>query len=213
MSLDNIDRAACPLNSSIPHPKVVFHNVRSLSLYPSQTKDHARHNRVIRHVTSLTKAADIVCLQETQAATDERLALSLEFGQTHVIFYNKLRKGRAGVITMVSRRFTSGFCITQPLLDPSLAGRALILDFNSKLFPGCERASFSCVNIYLTSGNHTSQRLLELETMVPLLDPKRVIFFGGDFNMVDCPDDRAGSSENILNNYKLEGWRSFLDKL
>ena len=164
MSPDIIDRAACPLNSSIPHPKAVFHNVRSLSLYPSQTKDYARHNRVIRHITSLTKAYDIVNLQETQAATEEKLALSRDFGQTHLIYYNNLTKGRAGVITLVSRKFASGFCITQAPTDPSLAGRALVLIFRSLLFPGCPRASFSCANIYLTAGNHASQRLLELET-------------------------------------------------
>ena len=80
MSLDAIDRAACPLNSSISHPRVIFHNTRSLSIYAGKLKEHARYKRVIRHLSSLCKSADIVCLQETHAATDEKTALLTEFG-------------------------------------------------------------------------------------------------------------------------------------
>ena len=147
MSLDSIDRAACTLNSSIPHPRVVFHNINSLTNYASSPKAHTRYNRAVRHITSLTKTSDIVCLQETHAADGEKSALSLEFAQTHLIFYSNLRKDRAGVITLVSRRFASGYNITQSPLDPSLDGRAIVLQFCSKHFPGNARSSFSCTNL------------------------------------------------------------------
>ena len=213
MNPEEIDRAACPLNSSIPHPRAVFHNLNSLSNYPSQPREHARHKRVIRHVSSLTKSYDIICLQETQTAPEECRALSTEFGQTHLIYYNNLEKGRAGVITLVNRKFASGFNIVQIPLDPCLAGRALILNFNSKHFPGIARASFSCTNLYLSSGNHQALRMLQLDTLEPLLDPGKVIIIGGDFNMVDHFDDRSGSIDNILKGHWLEKWKSFLNNL
>ena len=213
MSADGIDRAACPLNSSVPHPRVVFHNVNSISNYASQPRTYIRHNKILKHITSINKTADIVCLQETHTATDEKRALSSQFAQTHLIFYINLYKGRAGVITLVNRRFASGFDIAQVPLDPSLDGRALALNFNSKHFPNNIRASFTCVNLYLTSGNKAALRIQQLETLEPLLDPRRVLIIGGDFNMVDQIEDRAGSVDNILKGPCLEKWNNFLDKL
>ena len=136
MSPDSIDRAACPLNSSIPHPRVVFHNTRSLSLYADEYKEHARYKGAIRHLASLCKSYDIICLQETHAATDEKTALCTEFGQTHLIFYSNLDRGRAGVITLVNRRSASGFETSQLPLDACLDGRALVLSFTSRMWPG-----------------------------------------------------------------------------
>ena len=198
MSPEEIDRAACPLNSSIPHPRVIFHNTRSLSLYADKYKEHARYKRAIRHLASLCKSSDIVCLQETHAATDEKTALCTEFGQTHLIFYNNLYRGRAGVITLVNRRFEFGFDISQLPLDPCLDGRVLVLNFKSKHFSGVARASFTCSNLYLSSGNLPSLRMLQLEALEPLLTSDKVHTVGGDFNMVDRVDDRSGSSDNIL---------------
>jgi ribonuclease HI/exonuclease III len=213
MSPESIDRASCPLNSAIPHPRVIFHNTRSLSLYADKRKEQARFKRVIRHLASLLKAADIVCLQETHASTGERSALHTEFGQTHLIFYNNLYRGRAGVITLVNRKFASGFDISQLPLDPCLDGRVILLKFNSKHFPGVSRASFTCSNIYLSSGNLPALRMLQLEALEPLLSPDNVHIIGGDFNMVDRVEDRSGSSDNILKGPSLEKWTSFLDKL
>ena len=213
MSPEAIDRAACPLNSFIPHPRVIYHNTRSLSLYADKRKEHARFKRVIRHLASLLKAADIVCLQETHAATGDRSALHTEFGQTHLIFYNNLYRGRAGVITLVNRKFASGLDISQLPLDSCLDGRVILLKFNSKHFPGVARASFTCSNLYLSSGNLPSLRMLQLEALEPLLSPDNIHIIGGDFNMVDRVEDRSGSSDNILKGPSLEKWTSFLDKL
>ena len=92
MSPEEIDRTACPLNSSIPHPRVIFHNMNSLSNYPNHPREHARNKRVLRHITSLNNTSDITCLQETHTASGETRALSTQFGQTHLIFYNNLEK-------------------------------------------------------------------------------------------------------------------------
>jgi exonuclease III len=187
--------------------------MNSISNYPNQPREHARNKRVIRHITSLNNVSDITCLQETHTASGECHALSTQFGQTHLIFYNNLEKGRAGVITLVNRKFASGYDITQIPLDPCLDGRALILNFKSKLFPGVARASFSCVNLYLSAGNLPALRMLQLNSLEPLLDPGKVLIIGGDFNMVDHYEDRTGSLDNILKGHWLEKWTSFLNNL
>ena len=59
MSPEAIDRAACSLNTYIPHHRVIFHNIRSLSLYADKRKEHARFKRVTRHLGAETREGEI----------------------------------------------------------------------------------------------------------------------------------------------------------
>ena len=68
-------RAACRLGTSIPHPRIITHNVTSLTAYPVGPASRDRMFRVENHVRKMLKNNDIVLLQETQLKFLDHLTL------------------------------------------------------------------------------------------------------------------------------------------
>jgi hypothetical protein len=177
-------RAACPLNTYIPHPRYKFQNITSLSAHAFDNKGSQRRQWILKHIEALLKHTDCLCLSETHLGALDQHYLNKYFGHTHLIFYNNLYRGRAGVVTLVCKKYATGFDISQTDLGPVAKGRVLALRFKSRLFPNNPRASFSMVNVYLKSGKDHTTKFAQLN-LLNQLDGDEQVFLCGDFNMVD----------------------------
>ena len=206
-------RASCPLNTYIPHPRYKFQNITSLSAHAVDAKGTKRRLWIIKHIEALLSHTDALCLGETHLGALDGSYLGKYFGHTHLIFYNNLYRGRAGVITLVCKKFASGYEISQTDLGPLAKGRVLSLRFRSKLFPDNPRASFSLANVYLTSGKDHAAKFAQLN-LLNQLDPLEQLFLCGDFNMVDNTEDcTSPTSYLVLTNRNLDVWTNFLEGL
>jgi ribonuclease HI len=170
---------------------------------------------VINHITHLLRTNDIICLQETHLGSLERQVLSLYF-PSHHIFYNNLRRGRGGTLTIISPEFARSYAITEVPLSSRANGRVQVLRFSSRFNPSQPRSSFVIINVYLTSGHSgpaLKSKYRELRTL-RALTPDVPIFLAGDFNFVEHIDDSAsGTRDTFLTGQALTEWDLLVDRL
>ena len=205
-------RAACRLNTYIPHPRIIFYNLNSLSAHPQDREGRHRKARVLKHIAELLKACDILCLQETHLGEMDNITLTTHF-KNHLVFHNNLQLGRAGTTMLVSKDFASGYDISEVGLGEVAKGRVQALRFASLLFPHKARASFNVVNVYLSAGNKQSRRGRELATL-DRLDTSGHTFLCGDFNFTDnTADSPSPTSYLTIRGADLIAWESLLDSL
>ena len=205
-------KAACRLHTHIPHPRIKFHNVNSLSAHPQDKEGQKRKRRIIKHITELLKGTDILCLQETHLGSRDSITLTTNF-RNHLIFHNNLSLGKAGTIIMVCKEYASGYDINQLEMGEVAKGRVQNLHFSSRIFPHKAKASFNVVNVYLSAGNSHAQRCRELASLSKL-ERTGHIFMCGDFNMTDNEvDSPTASSYLTMRGDTLRAWEELLDTL
>ena len=206
------DKASCRLGTMTPHPNISSFNTRSLSAHPRDETAARRRRKVRGLLADLSKTCDVLCLQETHLGKHDTHSLSALYKGTHIVFYNNLRLGRAGTAVIISKSFASGYDIEEVALGPPAQGRVQALKFKSKNFPDSPRASFHLINVYLSSGNDSTPRFRQLDTLNEL-DPRIPSFLCGDFNMVtsvyDCTN--AGSAI-VLTGDRIARWGRFLER-
>ena len=105
-------KAACRLNTHIPHPRLKFHNLNSLSAHPQDKTGRERKNRILSHITEMLKGTDILCLQKTHLGANDTITLTIHF-RAFQVFHKNHSLGMAGTIIMVRKDFATGFNIHQ----------------------------------------------------------------------------------------------------
>jgi ribonuclease HI/exonuclease III len=205
-------RAACRLNTYIPHPRITFYNINSLSAHPLDKEGRHRKSRVLKHIAELLKACDILCLQETHLGPEDSITLTTHF-KSHLVFLNNLDIGRAGTAILVSKDFASGYDISSINMGEIAKGRVQALRFASVIFPHKARASFNMANVYLSAGNKQKIREQELASL-GRLDTSGHTFMCGDFNFTDrVADSPSPTSYLTIKGAELIAWESMLDSL
>ena len=140
------------------------------------------------------------------------MALKIHF-PNHLIFYNNLSLGKAGTMILVHKRYANNFNISEIPLGPAAQGRVQGLFFLSKKFPKDPKASFSLVNLYLTSGKDWEARFNQF-TLLLKLNLKAHLFVLGDFNMTDKAEDSPSEGSYLhMKGGILLAWEALLTKL
>ena len=203
-------RAACRLGTSIPHPRIITHNVTSLTAYPVGPASRDRMFRVENHVRKMLKNNDIVLLQETQLKFLDRLTLERVYKNCLAFCSNPRAGEKGGVAILIKRDFASGYEISTVNHGEIGQGRVLTVHLRSLLFPLVTRASFMVSNVYLQSGGGHGPRLKQAFTL-KALGNRIPLFLGGDFNMTENPGDSPSTNSylTLVDGFKLQ-WDDFL---
>ena len=188
-------------------PYISTYNLNSLSNYATAGWLLKRKLRMLANIRKLTLNNDIILLQETHLNPRDDAALKFSFPDWGFHYSNHPSGGKAGVLTMVSRRILNDYTIQQRSVTPSLDGHLLIIDLvhsEGKTDP------FTVVNCYLPQD--TLGKVHLLKTIKDLPFPKDV-FLMGDFNFVEYQDDDSDPT-----NYKLPAslqreWELLVNKL
>ena len=114
---------------------------------------------------------------------------------------------------MVSKKYAANYTITEVDLGVEARGRVQAIFFRSKNHPDIPKASFSLVNLYLTSGHHLEERFAQL-TLLLKLDRTAHTFMAGDFNQTTRSEDSPSASSYLhLRGGFLVAWEALMDKL
>lgn len=163
------DRASAPPLSSAYHngstvslstsvactPQLLSYNVNSLSYYASSEAALRRKGRVLEALGDFVRAADIICLQETNLAPQEKLALTHLSGCT--ISHNNFDSNKAGTLIIDTpgvKKFFMGADVPIPQL---LKGHIQLRRYTPK---DPARSPFQVFNFYQVWGRFHRQRQL-----------------------------------------------------
>ena len=166
----------------------VSYNVNGLSAYPTTMEGRLRQKRILDNIRALCKKYDVVCLQETKLMLLDTSFFERIF-PNYKIFYSNLRRGKAGVITIVSPTVAKTHVLRQVSLDARLSGYALALHISHPVKGDC-----LVQNLYLSTGSDHFKRKTDQIRLLNLLTPAKLNISLGDLNFIESKEDTTSRS-------------------
>ena len=181
-----------------------------LSAYALEASSSERRRKVRANICSILGNSDVLCIQETKLNEKEgssgQGALS-GLKVDSVVYYSNLKRGSAGVATVVRRDFASKHHITCIDLPPLLDGFALALRF----VPIAQDApAFTVVNCYLDSNSGYVVKGDQVEALMKI-PVQAFSYFVGDWNFTLLEEDTSSKYAPPTTPF-LEVWHRFIDR-
>lgn len=202
----NSHKACTFQSSSLLVPRITSYNVRSLSFYASDPSAIARKGLINQCLKDVIRDNDVVCLQETNLAPSERLALSnLPHCQ---VSRNNLQLHQAGTVI-----------IDCPSLTKFYSGNDIVLPAVAKGYVQLRRYTptdglhlpFQLFNVYFKSG-HDYTVLSDLVNSMMKADCSVPTFVCGDFNFIESPSDSSSAKPLLPPAHFITLWNDFKAK-
>lgn len=169
----------------MPRPSIATFNVNGLSTGAGKIA-RLRHGRIVSSVTSLTRQADIVFLQETGLDPLDTFTLSGDFPRPKFqISYDNQSHNNAGTMALLGPKLLEHYRVSKIALDPALAGHALLLEMQPRRFGTC--SPFRFLGVYLSSKG-SKIRATQLDALSKAPNDLKT-FVAGDFNFVTEASD------------------------
>ena len=188
--------------STLPIPRVLSYNIRSLSFYSTFPHALSRRLSIANALNSFCKNHEIICLQETHLASEEQFALS-NFQDCSVSRNNKniLQGGTAILDTPLLTKYYNGTDITLP---PVTKGFAQLRRYTPT---SPSHSAFQLFNVYFRSGDDHFNKFL-IQAMLTASNDIPT-FLCGDLNFIERAEDSSSASPHIPSQDFLSTWSSF----
>jgi len=124
------------------------------------------------------------------------------------VFFSNLRRGKAGVITIISPKTAATHTIREVPLDKRLRGYALALNISHP-----DKGDCLVQNLYLSTGSDHFQRKTEQIHLLNLLTPANLNISLGDFNFIESEEDTTSRSAFHHRTHSFrKAWDSYILK-
>ena len=189
-----------------PRLSIASTNLNSASAYPSSRGQRKRARMILRLLAQLLSKFDIVCVQETHLATDEKHYLN-RF-PSHTVFYNNKSRGIAGVAIFVKKSLLRDYQVRNHALGEAAVGRIQVLGFEPNSAPAgvAPLRPFYVTNLYLSSGESNNAKTEEIGCLGQL--EAGLMFMTGDFNFTEEEEDGGA----LLGGRAKKAWADLVER-
>ena len=196
----------------LPTPSIATYNCQSLGTHATDREGKRKANRKLNFITKLARRCDITCLQETWLGKFDSRALSMELGDTHIIYYNNDQLNRGGTMVLIKKIYAKSYSIGEEIL---LAGRVQEISLRHESPLWRSKSHFTVYYFYLPSGNKERDRLALIKQIADRRKGRTDhMFLTGDFNMTDTPADcTPPNSSSQLTGGSLDEWEQRLKEM
>jgi ribonuclease HI/exonuclease III len=202
MTIEYTPSSSISLDScSLPVPRILSYNVRSLSFYSTYPHALTRRLSISNALNSFRKNHEIICLQETHLASDEAFALASM--QDCIISRNNKNMSQAGTIVIDTPLITKHYDgIDVPL--PNIAkGHVQLRRYSPKL---SSHAPFQLFNVYFKSGDYNFNE--DLISAMSIASNSIDTFICGDLNFIETTNDSSSSSPSLPPHSFFNAWNN-----
>lgn len=175
-------------NFSLPVPRIISYNVNSLSYYSTSTDLVHRRNLVSSCLRDLLGSADILCLQETNLAASEALALS-SITPNSAVSLNNLKMHVAGTAIIDSPAVLRYYAPVDVTLPANLKGYVQLRRYIPR---APTHQPFQLFNVYFKTGQSKASVQEDFVRSMLGADSSIDTFVCGDFNFVESSEDTTG---------------------
>ena len=176
-------------NFSLPVPRIVSYNVNSLSYYSTSADLVHRRNLVSSCLRDLLSSADILCVQETNLAAAEALALS-SIAPDSAVSLNSFKMHVAGTAIIDSPAILRYYAPVDVPLPANLKGYVQLRRYMPRAPP---HQPFQLFNVYFKTGQSKANVQEDLVRSMLSADSSIDTFVCGDFNFIESSEDTTGS--------------------
>lgn len=173
-------------------PRITTLNVNNLSYYNTTKQGRARHCHILETLRTLSTTNDIVCLQETGLARNEKLALSNSLPRCKVTL-SSAEHNVAGVAVVDCPSLLETYSVNNLLLPSTLNGYVLGRSYHPKN-PDSGYTAFQIINSYFYTGEDKEARQSTICESLLKVDNSLPTFLCGDFNFVTEALDSTSAS-------------------
>ena len=186
---------------SLPIPRILSYNIRSLSYYATYPHAFSRRASIHNALKSFIQNHEIVCLQETHLAHTESSALS-HFKDCDISRNNK-NLSQAGTIIIDTPQIVKYFAGSDCPLPEMAQGHVQLRRYT----PKGPHPPFQLFNVYFKSGDFSfNKKLIDVMSEAPNdIDT----YVCGDFNFIENLTDSSSSSPSLPPAYFLDAWSKF----
>ena len=173
-------------------PRIISQNVNSLSYYACSKAGQKRNAKIKSTLKDYVKAADIICLQETNLSTDDCFALSSLNGC--LISRNNFEMGSAGTAIIDTPAILKWYNPSDISLPPCCRGYIQARNYSPK---GRGHLPFTLINCYFFTGAKKQQRQSDLVKALRQIKVEGEVFMIGDFNFIRRVEDSNSTTPSF----------------